>query len=245
MKTKVDMKNETGNFYGIGVGPGESELLTVKAVRIIKEVDCIFAPRADSKGSSLALDIVKDICEGKRVVEQVYPMVRDKAKLEAAWLASANEIKSEIESGNNVAYLTIGDPLTFSTYCYLLQQLSKIIPSQNIHTIPGITSYNAAASLANFSLIEQNEKLAIIPVSSDIDELRPILNSFDTIILMKVAKKLDEVIVLLEEMKLIDKSLFASYIGFNNEFITRNLLSLKGGGKGYLSVIIVRKSAHM
>jgi precorrin-2/cobalt-factor-2 C20-methyltransferase len=245
MKTRVDMNKEPGEFYGIGVGPGDNELLTVKAVRIIKEVDCIFAPRADSKGSSLALDIVADVCEGKRVVEQVYPMVRDKAKLEAAWMASANEIKSEIESGNNVAYLTIGDPLTFSTYCYLLQQLSKIIPSQNIHTIPGITSYNAAASLANFSLIEQNEKLAIIPVSEDVDELRPILNSFDTVILMKVAKKLDEVIVLLEEMELIDKSLFASYIGFKNEFITRDLLSLKGGGKGYLSVIIVRKSAHI
>lgn len=244
MKTKVDMEKKAGDFYGIGVGPGDSELVTVKAVRIIREVDCIFAPRADSKRSSLALDIVKNVCEGKRVIEQVYPMVRDKAKLEEAWMASANEIKRELESGNNVAYLTIGDPLTFSTYCYLLQQLSKIIPSQHIHTIPGITSYNAAASLANFSLIEQNEKLAIIPVSSNVDELRPILNSFDTIILMKVAKKLDEVIVLLEEMNLIGNSLFASYIGFNNEFITRDIPSLKGGGKGYLSVIIVRKSAH-
>ncbi len=235
------MTIEAGNFYGIGVGPGDSELLTVKAVRIIKEVDCIFAPRADSKVSSLALDIVADVCNGKRVVEQVYPMVKDKSKLEAAWLASANEIKSEIDTGNSVAYLTIGDPLTFSTYCYLLQQLSKIIPSQNIHTIPGITSYNAAASLANFSLIEQSEKLAIIPVSGEVNELRPILDSFDTVILMKVAKKLDEVIELLEEKGLADNSLFASYIGFNNEIITRDILSLKGSGKGYLSVIIVRK----
>ena len=244
MKTKVDMNNKGGEFYGIGVGPGDSELITLKAVRIIKSVDCIFAPRADSKGSSLALDIVKDVCEGKRVVEQVYPMVKDKAQLETAWLASANEIKREIDAGNSVAYLTIGDPLTFSTYCYLLQQLSKIIPSQKIHTIPGITSYNAAASLANFSLIEQSEKLAIIPVSSNIDELRPVLNSFDTVILMKVAKKLDEVIELLEDMELIDNSLFASYIGFENELITRDLLSLKGAGKGYLSVIIVRKPTH-
>jgi precorrin-2/cobalt-factor-2 C20-methyltransferase len=239
------MNNKTGDFYGIGVGPGDSELLTVKAVRIIKSVDCIFAPRADSKGSSLALDIVKDVCEGKRVIEQVYPMVKDKAQLETAWLASANEIKRELEDGNSVAYLTIGDPLTFSTYCYLLQQLSKIIPSQKIHTIPGITSYNAAACLANFSLIEQSEKLAIVPVSSNIDELRPILNSFDTVILMKVAKKLDDVIDLLEDMKLIDNSLFASYIGFENELITRDLLSLKGAGKGYLSVIIVRKPANI
>ena len=243
MKTKVDMNNNLGEFYGIGVGPGDSELVTLKAVRIIKSVDCIFAPRADSKASSLALDIVSNICEGKRVVEQVYPMVKDKSKLETAWLASANEIKRELDAGNSVAYLTIGDPLTFSTYCYLLQQLSKLIPSEKIHTIPGITSYNAA-SLANFSLIEQSEKLAIVPVSSDISELRPILNSFDTVILMKVAKKLDEVIELLEDMELIDNSLFASYIGFENELITRDLLSLKGAGKGYLSVIIVRKPTH-
>ncbi|MCP4252948.1 MAG: precorrin-2 C(20)-methyltransferase [Candidatus Scalindua sp.] len=238
------MNNKVGEFYGIGVGPGDSELITLKAVRIIKSVDCIFAPRADSKRSSLALDIVSNVCEGKRVVEQVYPMVKDKSKLETAWLASANEIKRELDAGNSVAYLTIGDPLTFSTYCYLLQQLSRLIPSQKIHTIPGITSYNAAASLANFSLIEQSEKLAIVPVSSNVDELRPILNSFDTVILMKVAKKLDEVIELLEDMELIDNSLFASYIGQKDEFITRDLLSLKGAGKGYLSVIIVRKPAH-
>ena len=122
-----------------------------------------------------------------------------------------------------------------------MQQLSKILPSQKIHTIPGITSYNAAASLANFSLIEQDEKLAIIPVSNEVSELRPVLKDFDTVVLMKVAKKLDEVIELLEEMKLIDNSLFASYVGFDNEFITRDLSSLKGSGRGYLSVIIVRK----
>ena len=144
MRTRVNKDNVTGEFYGVGVGPGDNELITLKAVRIIKSVDCIFTPRADSKKSSLALDIVKDIASGKRVIEQIYPMVRDKAKLESAWMKAANEIKDEIESGNNVAYLTIGDPLTFSTYCYLLQQLSKILPSQKIHTIPGITSYNAS-----------------------------------------------------------------------------------------------------
>lgn len=235
------MNLEIGNFYGVGVGPGDKELLTLKAVRIIKSADCIFVPKADSKETSLALETVKDIVVGKRTIEQVYPMVRDRDKLKAAWLKAANEVKDELEKGNNVAYLTIGDPLTFSTYCYLLQHLSKMIPSQNIHTIPGITSYNAAACLANFPLIEQNEKLAVIPISKEIDELRPILDNFDTVVLMKVAKKLDEVVDLLDEMGLIDNSLFASYIGFNNEYITHDLNSLKGSGKGYLSVIIVKK----
>ncbi|MEE9259708.1 MAG: precorrin-2 C(20)-methyltransferase [Candidatus Scalindua sediminis] len=238
------MNSEPGNFYGIGVGPGDNELLTLKAVRIIKSVDCVFVPKADTKESSTALEIVKDVVADKRIIEQVYPMVRDKTRLKTAWLKAANEIKCEVESGNNVAYLTIGDPLTFSTYCYLLQHLSKLIPSQNIHTIPGITSYNAAACLANFPLIEQDEKLAIIPISKEVSELRPILNTFDTVVLMKVAKKLDEVIELLKEMNLIENSLFASYVGFNNELITHDLNSLRGSGKGYLSVIIVRKSVH-
>ncbi len=238
------MNSEPGNFYGIGVGPGDNELLTLKAVRIITSVDCVFVPKADTKGSSTALEIVKDVVADKRIIEQVYPMVRDKTRLETAWSKAANEIKCEVESGNNVAYLTIGDPLTFSTYCYLLQHLSKLIPSQNIHTIPGITSYNAAACLANFPLIEQDEKLAIIPISKEVSELRPILNTFDTVVLMKVAKKLDEVIELLEEMNLIENSLFASHVGFNNELITHDLNSLRGSGKGYLSVIIVRKSVH-
>lgn len=94
-------------------------------------------------------------------------------------------------------------------------------------------------------MIEQDEKLAIIPVSNEVSELRPVLDSFDTVVLMKVAKKLDEIIELLEEMKLIDNSLFASYIGFDKELITRDLNSLKGSGKGYLSVIIVRKSTQI
>jgi len=235
------MNLEIGNFYGVGVGPGDKELLTLKAVRIIKSADCIFVPKADSKETSLALETVKDIVVGKRTIEQVYPMVRDRDKLKVAWLKAANEVKDELEKGNNAAYLTIGDPLTFSTYCYLLQHLSKMIPSQKIHTIPGITSYNAAACLANFPLMEQNEKLAVVPISKEIDELRPILDNFDTVVLMKVAKKLDEVVELLDEMGLIENSLFASYIGFNNEYITHDLNSLKGSGKGYLSVIIVKK----
>lgn len=235
------MKNEVGNFYGIGVGPGDKELLTLKAVRIIKSADCVFVPKADTKESSLALEIVKDIVAGKRIIEQVYPMVRDKQKLREAWSKAANEVRREIDTGKDVAYLTIGDPLTFSTYCYLLQQLSGMVPSKNIHTIPGITSYNAAACLANFPLIEQDEKLAVIPISKEIDELRAILKTFDTVVLMKVAKKLDDVIALLEDMDLIDNSLFASYVGFNNQYITHDLNSIKGSDKGYLSVIIVKK----
>ena len=85
--------------------------------------------------------------------------------------------------------------------------------------------------------------MAIIPVSKEIEKLRPILETFETVVLMKVAKKLDAVIDLLEEMKLLNHSLFASYVGRENEFMTHDLKSLKGSSKGYLSVIIVRKKS--
>jgi precorrin-2/cobalt-factor-2 C20-methyltransferase len=231
-----------GDFYGIGIGPGDPELLTLKAARIIKEVDVIFVPKAGIKEESLALEIVSPLLNGKRVVEKVFPMVKDAEKLESHWREAALAIKEELEKGNSVAFLTIGDPLTFSTYVYLLRCLRGMIPEERIHTIPGVTSFNAAASLANLSLAQCDEKIAIVPVSDNVEELRPILKDFDTIILMKVAKRLEQIISLLEEMNLSQNSLFASHVGLKGAYLTRNLQELKGSGRGYMSIIIVRKT---
>lgn len=233
-----------GNFYGIGLGPGDPELLTMKAIHIIQRADCIFVPKSNTKEDSLALEIVQDYVRGKRVTEQVYPMTKDKSVLKSAWLKYAEEIRAEVINGNNVAYLTLGDPMTFSTYIYLLRQLNTLLPEHAIHTIPGITSYNAAACAANFPLLTGDERLAVIPVPKDITELRSIIEAFDTIVLMKVAKKLDEVIQLLEEMQLSENALFASYIGQRDAYLTCDIISLKGSGRGYMSVLIVKGIRH-
>ena len=230
-----------GDFYGIGIGPGDPELLTLKAARIIKEVDVIFVPKAGIKEESMALEIVSPLLDGKRVVEKVFPMVKEQEKLESHWKEAALAIKEELEKGNSVAFLTIGDPLTFSTYVYLLRCLRDMIPEEKIHTIPGVTSFNAAASLANLSLAQRDERIAIVPVPDDVEELRPILKGFDTVILMKVAKRLDKVINLLEEMGLAQHALFASHVGLKDSYLTRNLSELKGSGRGYMSIIIVKK----
>ncbi|HHT9130983.1 MAG TPA: precorrin-2 C(20)-methyltransferase [Candidatus Tripitaka californicus] len=230
-----------GDFYGIGIGPGDPELLTLKAARIIKAVDVIFVPKAGIKEESMALEIVSPLLDGKRVVEKVFPMVKEQEKLESHWKEAALAIKEELEKGNSVAFLTIGDPLTFSTYVYLLRCLRDMIPEEKIHTIPGVTSFNAAASLANLSLAQRDERIAIVPVPDDVEELRPILEGFDTVILMKVAKRLDKVINLLEEMGLAHHALFASHVGLKDSYLTQNLSELKGSGRGYMSIIIVKK----
>jgi len=232
---------KTGNFYGIGLGPGDPELLTLKALHTIQRADCIFVPKSDSKEDSLALEIVKDYVKGKRVIEQVYPMTKDKETLNTAWLKAAEEIHTEVKNGYNVVYLTLGDPMTFSTYIYLLRHLNTMLPEKAIHTIPGITSYNAAACAANYPLLTGDEKLAVIPIPKDVAELRSILESFDTIVMMKVAKKLDEVIQLLEDMKLSENALFASYIGQKDAYLTCDIVSLKGSGMGYMSVLVAKR----
>ncbi|MBM4066133.1 MAG: precorrin-2 C(20)-methyltransferase [Planctomycetes bacterium] len=232
---------EIGNFYGIGLGPGDPELLTLKALHTIQTADCIFVPKSDTKEDSLALDIVKDYVKGKRVIEQIYPMTKDKSILNTAWQKAAEEICSDVKAGYDAAYLTLGDPMTFSTYIYLLRYLTTMLPAHAIHTIPGITSYNAASCAANYPLLTGDERLAVIPVPKDIAELRPILESFDTVVMMKVAKKLDEVIQLLEEMNLSENALFASYIGQKNAYLTYDLMSLKESGRGYMSVLIAKR----
>ncbi len=229
-----------GNFYGIGLGPGDPELLTMKAIHTIQRMDCIFVPKSDTKEDSLALEIVKEYVKEKRVIEQVYPMTKDKSILSTAWLKAAEEVHAEVRNGYDVAYLTLGDPMTFSTYIYLLRHLNTMLPDHTIHTIPGITSYNAAACAANYPLLTGDERLAVIPVPKDMRELRPLLETFDTVVMMKVAKKLDEVIQLLEEMNL-SNGLFASYIGQKDAYLTCDFASLKGSGKGYMSVLIVKR----
>ncbi|HLE87173.1 MAG TPA: precorrin-2 C(20)-methyltransferase [Candidatus Brocadiaceae bacterium] len=234
-----------GNFFGIGLGPGDPELITLKALHTIQRADCIFVPKSDTKEDSLALEIVKDYVKGKRVIEQVYPMTKDKETLNTAWLKAAEEIHTEVKNGYDAVYLTLGDPMTFSTYIYLLRHLNTMLPAQAIHTIPGITSYNAAACEANYPLLTGDEQLAVIPVPKDITELRPILESFDTVVLMKVAKNLDEVVQLLEDMKLSENALFASYIGQKNAYLTCDIVSLKGSGRGYMSVLIVKRRKYI
>ena len=236
------MSQSCGTFYGVGIGPGDPELLSLKALRVIRSAAHIFVPKAEAKAESFALDIVSPYVDKAKVHEMVFPMIRDARRLNEFWKAAAEEMLAYLRRGEDVAFLTIGDPLTFSTYNYVLEIIRRELPEKGIITVPGITSYNAVAARASFSLAEGNERIAILPVpEGDLSSLRDVLNDFDTIVLMKVAKKLDAVLAILEEMKLTDRAVFGSYVGTPKEFVTRDLASLKGTGRGYMSVIIVRK----
>jgi len=227
------------------VGPGEPELMTLKAFRVLKEADIIFAPRAKTKSGSLAREIVERVLEErKEFCELEFPMIKDEEELRRRYRASAELILEKIREGKRTAYLTLGDPLLYSTYIYLLNALVEIDPRLTIETIPGVAAYSALAARFGFSLAEKDERVCICPVPEDLDLLRRVIEENDTVVVMKVAKRLSEVMDLIREMDLLDRTVFGSSVGLSGERLvdgTRGEPFALSEREGYLSTIIVRK----
>ncbi len=232
-----------GALYGVGVGPGDPELITVKGVRLIKACPHLFTPKARVKAESVALAIAgKYISADTRVHELVFPMVTDESELKEKWDISARAVANELEKGEDACFITIGDPFLYSTYIYLVRSLKEIHPEVEIVTVPGITAYSAVASLTNFPVGEGKERVAIIPASDDLEVVRRAISLGGTVILMKVGKNLKNILALLEEMDVIDNAVFAGHAGMENQRIETDLRKLKDKGDkaGYLSTILVK-----
>ncbi len=237
-----DYKKITGRLYGVGIGPGDPKLLTIRAREILNTVDTIFVPRAKDDGKSYARSIVQAAApKSKNFVELTFPMTTDQKKLKSHWLGAARRIAIELKRKRTAAFVTIGDPLIYSTFIYLSEALRDNFPGIIVEIIPGITSFNAAAASCGLPLLKGNEKLAILPVTNGLKDLRSTLKIFDTVILMKIGSKLDKVILLLKKTGLIKNSILVSHAGQANEIVVRDLSSLKDKKLGYLSVIIVKR----
>jgi precorrin-2/cobalt-factor-2 C20-methyltransferase len=242
MKEKIMRERKWGKLYGIGIGPGDPKLLTLKAKEILDQVDIIFCPKGDEDKTSWARSIIEATTSAsKELVELHFPMTRNRKVLEVYWQKAARRIAEEIAKGKQAAFITLGDPFIYSTYIYLVKTLRKNFPDIEVETIPGISAFNAAAARAQIPLVEGDERMAILPVRKDLKGLREAFQAFDTVILMKVGSKLDKVMALLTELDLLKHSVLVNRIGYSGEKIIHDLSSLKKIEKeGYLSVIIVK-----
>ena len=240
--TKMVRKRKFGKLYGIGVGPGDPKLLTLRAKEILDQVDVIFCPKGDEDGSSWARSIIETTTSAaKEFVELPFPMTRDQEVLKTYWEKAAQRIAQEIAQGKQGAFITLGDPFIYSTYIYLLSTLLQSFPDIEVETIPGISAFNAAAARAQVPLVQADETMAILPVRKDLRGLREALEAFDTVVLMKVGSKLDQVMALLGELDLLKHSVLVSHLGQPGEKMIHDLSSLsKVQREGYLSVIIVK-----
>ncbi|MCK8825526.1 precorrin-2 C(20)-methyltransferase [Fuchsiella alkaliacetigena] len=230
----------TAKFYGVGVGPGDAELMTLKAKRVLEEADIICAPKSAVGKESVALSIVEEILgEELNIKDLIFPMTHDQDKLTKFWDQAAEEIKEELEAGLKVAFITIGDPLLYSTYIYVLKRLEGL--DFEIETVPGINSYSACAAAMNRPLAEKEETLAIIPAAYECEELAEILSNFDNTVLMKVAPNFDEIVEKLTKAGIKENSFYASRCGQEEEFLTTDFDSLAGEELDYLSMVITKQ----
>ncbi len=232
-------------IYAVGVGPGDPELLTRKAERIIREVPVICAPTGAADAASYALSIVEPFIDRSRqeVLVQVFPMKKDQAGLGAFWEAAAARVAERVRAGQDVAFITIGDPFLYSTFLYLYRIFQECYPEIPVEVVPGISSINAAAAAAGVPLGMTADRIAILPATYEDDELRRTFAAFDTVILMKVHRVFDRVYALLRESGLEKHAVFVRRVGSGDEEVVSALDTLVGKPLDYLSLLIVTKNS--
>jgi precorrin-2/cobalt-factor-2 C20-methyltransferase len=233
----------TAKIYAVGVGPGDPELLTRKAERIIRQAQVICTPTGNADASSYALSIVEELLDRSRqeIIIQTFPMMKKGPELESAWEEAAEEVTARIDRGQDVVFITIGDPCLYSTFLYIYRIIRETRADICIEIIPGISSINAAAAAAGIPLGIAGDRIAILPATYESEDLRKTLAEFDTVVLMKVSRVFDQVYQLLCELRLDKSSVFIRRVGSPDQEVTFDLASLVGNELDYLSMLIVRK----
>ncbi len=247
----------TGKLYVIGVGPGDPELITLKAARILRQVPCLCVPRGRQEGESLALSIVAQVVEIKEqeIIAAYFPMRKTRkdiasretacpgappaGELEEQWRLSAGAIAERLKRGLDVAFITLGDPGLYSTFFYLLPYLADMHPGLSMEIIPGVSALNAAAAQALIPLGQADEKIAILPANYRHD-LEDTLRRFDTVILMKVQKSFPALREILKRLDLMDRAIYVLRLGLEGERIIRNLAAVTSNDLDYFSLLIIR-----
>lgn len=231
-----------GTFYAVGVGPGDPELLTLKAVRVLQGVSVVAAPVAREDGDSFALSVVASHLRPEQRILRIWiPMAACTGGRDQHRRVAAASVAAHLADGRDVAFLTEGDPLLYSTAANLLTDLARDYP---VRIVPGVTSACAAAAEAGVSLVTAGERLAVVPAAHESRiGLKKTLSDFDCVVLLKVNNVLDGLIDTLDELDLLDRTVLVERTSQPNVRIERNLRTLKGESLHYFSLMIVKKGA--
>ena len=233
-----------GTFYGIGVGPGPSGYIPLAALEALQQADLIYAPRARGSETSVALQCLAGINLAEEKIREIeFNMDPDRSVLSEHYAELAKTISSDLHAGLNVAYLTIGDSLTYSTYGYILAALRDYLPNFPHRTFPGITSYAAAASAMGWPLGVGKERTLILPCPEETAALRLDIESHDIVVLMKIGTRLPWVLALLRDMGIAEHCAFARRIGLDDELLAEDVSVLCAtSSMGYLATLLIRKT---
>ena len=233
----------------VGCGPGDPELLTVKAVNAIKAADTIMCPASQEDRPSIALSVVSsmiDKSKNQEIVRLIFPMTKDKSVLESTWKKNAKIMAEKVLSGKNVVYLTVGDPYLYSTWIYMNREIRTNHPDMKITVIPGIVSIFTFAAKVGISVAEGSEKVAVIPSCYDLSSVKEIAKNSESMIFLKDGRYFDQVIQVLKDAGFPDNSIFAigQDLGTDHEIIRKMTLGEVNDDTlttKYFSILVVKR----
>ncbi len=235
------MEKRYGTLYGIGVGPGDPELMTVKAVRILKGVGVVFTAASTKNDYSTAYQIARRyVPETAEVVPLPFKMTTRHTARRQAREKNAKKVLPYLETGKDAAFLTLGDPLTYSTFSYLAQALKEMEPRVTIRVVPGITSYQAAAARLLVPLCEGEESLLVVSGAMGGEALRNLAGDVDNIVMLKTYKNFGDIAKTLEGLGLRDRTVGISRCGLEGEAIIEDIGRFENTHPPYFTLLIVK-----
>lgn len=239
--------NTLGKLWGVGVGPGAPDLITLRALETLRSVPVLAVPRPNAWSKSLAWRIVEPHMAEVQDQERLFltfPMSKDPEVLQPAWDLAFSAIREKLQEGLDVAFITQGDPLFFSTFIYLREAMLEQLPGLDVQVVPGVSCISAVPAAAQWALADGQERVAILPATYGIEDLRQIVREFDSVVLMKVSSQIDRLIELLKEEDLIDKAVYVERASSDQERVVYDLESLKGDRCVYFSTVLICKKTR-
>ncbi|MDY0211767.1 MAG: precorrin-2 C(20)-methyltransferase [Desulfuromonadaceae bacterium] len=233
---------QQGTFYGVGVGPGDPELLTLKAVRVLRHSDAIYVPVSRLSRQNHVADIAAAYASAEcEVVRVSFSLGGHTVTRQQHWHETAQEIAGRLQVGQDVTLVTLGDALLYSTHIYLLRALYAVFPKAKVETVPGISAVSTAAALTQYPLGEGEQPLSIIPAANDVKKLRDLITSGSGVAIMKIGHRLPQLIKLLDQCHALERSVFVARAGLPEQRIELDLVQLCNAPAdiGNLAVILV------
>ncbi|HEY9850507.1 MAG TPA: precorrin-2 C(20)-methyltransferase [Leptolyngbyaceae cyanobacterium] len=232
---------QVGTLYGISVGPGDPELITLKGLNLLKNSPVVAFPLGVRGKSGVAEQIVAQWLSPSQVKLALnFPYVQDEMLLNSAWQLATEQIWQYLEQGKDVAFACEGDVSFYSTFTYLAQTLQKFHPEAIVKTIPGVCSPMAAASVLGLPLTVRDRRLVVLPALYRVEELENILDWADVVVLLKVSSVYEQVWQVLQSRQLLDRSYVVERATAPDMVIHRDLRSSPDLKLPYFSLLIVQ-----
>ncbi len=230
----------SGRLVGIGVGPGDPELLTVKGLRELREADHVFVPVGDTGEVGRAEAVARAYLEPERIQRLLFALSDDEHARAENWEWAAQEVSEPLRNGQTCAFATIGDPNVYSTFTYLARTVKQHVPEVQVDTVPGITAMQDLASRSGTVLLEGDERLALLPFTAGKSRLQSGLSEYETVVCYKGGGRLPEVLEAAEESGRLEDAIYGSRLGMEGEEVLP--ASGMAGREGpYLSTVIFTK----